>query len=141
MYPSTSPEEVPAVDFRLALSTVRRNKHRWQMLCYALLLISRFAFVSCCAGVIGGSVAMMTLRAQSRSVEERLFSNEFKQSASEIELQQLKVTVESQDRRINEQDNAISRMEGIGVGLAAILIVLQVLQSFMGRNIVPRNDL
>ncbi len=116
------------------------SEPRKRLLMFAILLISRYGFTAACASVIGGAVAFKIVHAQGLSDRDRLFAHDYKLSSLEFKVSQLETTQESLMKTINLQENEISKMEGIGEGLGAILMILQLVQAFMARNVVPRDN-
>ena len=113
------------------------SRYHRQLLIYAILLFCRYGFTAGCAAVVGGAAAFKIVHAQSiaQSERDRLLADDFKLQSLEFKVAQLESESDSLLKTINLQENEISKMEGIGIGLGAILMILQVLQAFMARSL------
>lgn len=114
------------------------------------LLAARAIFIVAMSAMMGGGIALQWLAATdissssalAQSLEHRLTTIEGQSSTALGAVADLKFqmkvrddAITYQDKRISELENQVSTMRGIGIGIGAIAVIMQLLQVFFSREI------
>lgn len=101
------------------------------------LMLSRAMVVCTGAATVGAGVALwvFSFSVQAQTQTERIIRQEVRAEASEARILRLESEADRRERLIAELTGQIRTMQGIGMGLGGLIMLGQLIQVFVGREI------